>query len=764
MRLPPRVSLAFGLLLSAASAQTSFPGLVYATVQVAGAPQDLLLDLQVPAGPGPFPLVVWIHGGGWVGGSRLPLPGALTRLLPRGYAVASIDYRLSGTAIWPAQIQDCKAAIRFLRANAATWGLDPARIGVVGSSAGGHLVAALATMGGVGAVSVGTFTVDLEGTVGAHLGTSSRVQCAVDLFGPTTMLHAHDFPTFDHDAANSPESQLIGGALQQNPEKWTTVDPISFVTPDDAPILAMHGTDDTTVPFHQSHLLVDAVRANGGDISFYQVQDNGHGGPGFSTPEANAAIDAFLDRTLRDLPAVTVGITASDPTAGENGDQGTFVVARSGSTAAPLDVPLALVGTAVPSMDCDPIPQRITIPAGQSSIRVSFVPRDDGLIEGAELATLCVVAADTFRVDPAAASATVTLVDDEVASGVPVVTLVGLDPASTEAAGNPGAVRFVRSGATALPLTVAYEVAGSASSGVDCVALTGTVTIPAGSANALVIVAPIQDQAPEAGELVVIRLAAGSNYALGAVRSAHVVIADDDRAGVLPIVGVLGTEQNLGEPADGGAFTVTRTGATLQPLTVRLAVSGRATSGVDFTALPSTVVIPAGAAWVRVPVSVLDDPQVEGIENLVLSLVADPAYRIGRAALQELWIADDDAPPPPASGVDLAVSPLAVGVVGTATLTGGAPGGFGTVWIGLQPGYLPVAPFGVVLLEPSLAGPFASAILDGNGAAVMPLLMPATAALAGLPCWWQGFATTAASPFGGLSPLLARTLSGAGPY
>lgn len=102
----PRVLFSFSLSLAfaaaPAAAQSSHPALVYATVQVGGAPFDLLLDLQVPAGSGPFPVVAWIHGGGWSGGSRLPIPGGVTRLLQRGYAVASIDYRLTGQAIWPA--------------------------------------------------------------------------------------------------------------------------------------------------------------------------------------------------------------------------------------------------------------------------------------------------------------------------------------------------------------------------------------------------------------------------------------------------------------------------------------------------------------------------------------------------------------------------------------------------------------------------------------------------------------------------------------
>src|SRR5262249_35630047 len=162
-------------------AQT-YPGLAYATV----GGRDLLLDLYLPsAGPGPFPVVVWIHGGAWLTGSRFPAPNA-AQLTSLGFAVASVDYRLTSQAgqwgaepvIFPAQIHDVKGAVRWLRANAATYNLDPARFGCWGSSAGGHLAALLATSGDVPA---------LEGTVGGNAGFSSAVQACADFFGPTDL-------------------------------------------------------------------------------------------------------------------------------------------------------------------------------------------------------------------------------------------------------------------------------------------------------------------------------------------------------------------------------------------------------------------------------------------------------------------------------------------------------------------------------------------------------------------------------------------------
>lgn len=757
-------ALIAALAAPAAAQTTTYPALVYGTVQVGGAPFDLLLDLVVPNGTGPWPLVVWVHGGGWLGGSRLPIPNSVTRLLPLGYAVASIDYRLSGQAIWPAQIQDCKAAIRFLRANAGSYGLDPDRIAVMGSSAGGHLVAALGVMGDVGAVHAGSYTVDLEGTVGPHAGTSSRVQCVLDLFGPTDMLWANDFPTFDHDSPTAPEGQLIGGAIQQNPEKWATVDPISFVTPDDALLLILHGTDDTTVPFHNGERLFLRAQAIGHDVAFLPVQDTGHGGPGFSTPAVNAVTDAFFARALRDLPDVVVGVAASDPVAAEGGDPATFVVSRTGSTAQPLAVRLWLAGDVEPGSDCERLPLVATIPAGQASTSLVLTPLQDALVEGDESAVLHVVPTDRYRVAHAASSATATLHDDEVAAGLPIVSLQQLDAVATEAPGNPGAVRVVRTGSTALPLDVDYTIAGTATNGADHVALTGVATIPAGSLAQPIVVLPLQDTQRETGETVVLRLAAAPHYALGAARTAHVVIADDDRTSPLPTVAVIGTDRSASEPGDDGAFTVTRTGATTAPLAVQVAVGGTAMPGMDYAAIGASVTIPAGAAFRRVPVAVLDDFAVEGPEDVTLTILPSSAYVRSAIASQQLWIGDDEAPAPTPAAVGLAVGPLGVGRTGVATVTGGAPGGIAVLWIALAPGWLPLAPFGTVQIDPAQAGPFVAGGLDAAGAVTLPIAIPATPSLAGFQSWWQAVATTASAPFLVLSDATRRVLSGPPPF
>ena len=747
--------------LATAAQSTTYTALTYATVTVNGAPFDLKLELIVPTGPGPFPVAVWVHGGGWVGGSRLPVPATATRLVPRGYAVASIDYRLSGQAIWPAQIHDCKAAIRWLRGNAATYGLDGNRIAVMGSSAGGHLVAALGTMGGVGSLASGGYAVDLEGSVGAHLGMSSRVQAVVDQFGPTAMLQANDYPGFDHDAANSPESQLIGGAIQTLPHVWATVDPITFLSPDDAPLLAMHGTDDTVVPFPNSELLVQAARAQGLEATLFPVADTGHGGPGFLAPTATAAIDAFLDRTLRDLPDVVVSVVASDAAASENGDPAVFTLARTGSTAAPLTVRLWAAGDATAGVDGAPMPLLATIPAGQASVDVPFFPFDDDLVEGDETVVLQIAPRDHYRIAHAAAAATAVLADDDSAVGLPTVSMQQVDATATELPGNPGSVRFVRTGPTTNALTVAYDVVGTAEPGVDCNVLPGTATIPAGSVAVLVVATALQDTRREPGEALIVRLRPAAQYARGAVRSAHVVFTDDERASPLPVVGVVATDPGVGEAGDAGEITLTRTGTTTAPLVVQFAIGGTATAGVDFVPLGSSATIPAGQRWVRLPVAAIDDALVEGAESLTVRVLPNAAYVVATSDVRDLWLVDDEAPTPPPSDVVLAMGPLGLGRIGTATIAGVSSGGIASLWIGLAPGYLPLAPFGTVGLDVLQAGEYVAGAADAAGVATLPVVVPASPALAGIATWWQAIATVANAPFLRLSDAEARSLLGA---
>jgi len=249
---------------------------------------ELKLDLYIPPAAVHPPLVVWIHGGGWRGGSKENMPGAF--LLSRGYAVASISYRLSNVAQFPAQIEDCKAAIRWLRAHASQYGYEAARIGVWGASAGGHLAALLGTSGGVK---------DLE-TQHGYRDQSSRVQAVVDYYGPTDFTQMSKFPSkMNHDAPDSPEALLLGGPVQQNKDKAARANPITYVTPDDPPFLIVHGDQDPLVPLNQSELLAAALKKAGVPVQLAVIPGGGHGGPPFLDEERRQWITAFFDRHLK---------------------------------------------------------------------------------------------------------------------------------------------------------------------------------------------------------------------------------------------------------------------------------------------------------------------------------------------------------------------------------------------------------------------------------------------------------------------------------
>lgn len=255
---------------------------------VPGGHERQKLDLYLPKEPdanAKRPLIVWVHGGAWLGGNK-DRPPALP-FVDKGYAVASINYRLSQHATFPAQIEDCKAAIRWLRANADRHGYDPDRIGVWGSSAGGHLVALLGTTGDV-----------KEFDAGPNAGVSSRVQAGCDFFGPTDFTKMSSFPsTMKHDAADSPESKLIGGPIQENKDKVQRANPITYVTKDDPPFLIVHGDKDPLVPHSQSEILCAALKKAGVEATLYTVAGGGHGG--FKDPRVEILVAQFFERHLR---------------------------------------------------------------------------------------------------------------------------------------------------------------------------------------------------------------------------------------------------------------------------------------------------------------------------------------------------------------------------------------------------------------------------------------------------------------------------------
>ncbi|WP_231753293.1 alpha/beta hydrolase [Rosistilla carotiformis] len=258
-----------------------------------GGGRDLKMHLVLPkqSAEKPQPCYVWIHGGGWMGGSK---EGGVQQVVPivrDGFVGATIEYRLSGEAIFPAQIEDCKCAIRFLRAHAKEYNIDVDRIAVGGSSAGGHLAALLGTSAGV---------TELEGN-GGWADQRSDVQAVVDLYGPTDLIQFVQTPGYEsHARPSSPETRLLGGEVLKRLDAAKKADPISYVGPNDPPFLILHGTNDRTVPPNQSEAIYKALQAAGVDSQLQLLEGAGHGGPEFAQPEIRAMQRDFLLRTVGD--------------------------------------------------------------------------------------------------------------------------------------------------------------------------------------------------------------------------------------------------------------------------------------------------------------------------------------------------------------------------------------------------------------------------------------------------------------------------------
>jgi len=249
------------------------------------------LDLYLPDAPdtnASRPLIIWIHGGGWKAGDKRQCPAA--RLVTQGYAVASLDYRLSQDAVFPAQLEDCKAAVRWLRAHAAEYHLDPDRFAAWGSSAGGHLVALLGVTGKT-----------REFDIGDNLKVSSSVQCVVDYFGPADLLTMGSMSgpqsRIAHDDADSPEADLLGGPIQKNPKLALRASPTNYVQAGAPPFLIVHGDADQTVPMGQSELLDKKLRAAGDSSTLHIVKGGGHG-QGFG-PDVFRLTEDFLKNHLK---------------------------------------------------------------------------------------------------------------------------------------------------------------------------------------------------------------------------------------------------------------------------------------------------------------------------------------------------------------------------------------------------------------------------------------------------------------------------------
>jgi acetyl esterase/lipase len=257
--------------------------LIYAAVDG----KELRLDLYRPAGATSPPLLVWVHGGAWRSGSKSQFP---KQFVEHGYATASLDFRLSTEARFPAQVHDIKAAIRFLRAKRKEYGYRTDRIAIAGSSSGGHLAALVGVTNG---------QQELEGKVGNELSESSDVQAIIDYFGASnlTTILVQSTP-FGLNMRKPALELLLGGQPEDVKALAELASPVRHVDRSDPPLLLFHGDQDPQMPINQAHELDGAYKRAGLDTTFIVIHGAAHGGSQFYAPEYLEPALAFLRRTI----------------------------------------------------------------------------------------------------------------------------------------------------------------------------------------------------------------------------------------------------------------------------------------------------------------------------------------------------------------------------------------------------------------------------------------------------------------------------------
>jgi acetyl esterase/lipase len=280
-----RIIIAFVLLLTGSINARDFH-IVSDVPYCTGGGKPLLMDVFIPAHRirKPTPAVLWLHGGGWEQGNKDSSTGA-ELLAGQGFVAASISYRLSGDAPFPANIEDCKCAVRYLRANAAKYGIDPAHIGVAGASAGGQL----AMLAGTAAEDAG-----LEGN-GGWPGVSSRVQAVSSWSGAT------DFTVgemeFGHHTGRA-VVKLFGGTFEQKASEYRRASPITYVSADDPPLLIVQGQNDDVVPYGQAFRMRQSYEAMGLTVELISVQNAGHNFEQIGTAPVSPSVPEIERRTI----------------------------------------------------------------------------------------------------------------------------------------------------------------------------------------------------------------------------------------------------------------------------------------------------------------------------------------------------------------------------------------------------------------------------------------------------------------------------------
>jgi hypothetical protein len=328
-----------------------------------------------------------------------------------------------------------------------------------------------------------------------------------------------------------------------------------------------------------------------------------------------------------------VSVSTPTPSISENGtDLGRFVFSRDGSTQNPLTVFYSVGGTAVPGANYSTLLGVVVIPAGQSSVNVQLQPLDDRNV-GPDVTVIVTIAADAAY-NISGSPAQVTILNDN-------LTTVTIFPTGTGAAepSTPGQFTVKRDGDLSPDLVVYYNMSGTATSGLDYVPLSGSVTIPGGASSADIVLTPLNDNLLEGDESVILTLTNTAGYNVGTPGSATLFIKDKSR----PYITIVTTADTASEPGDQiGSFQISRGSVVNGNLTVYLAISGTAMNGIDYVPIDSTVVIPNGASSVSLDVIAFDDLILEPTEDVILTLLANTNYDLGSPLQARVVILDDD--------------------------------------------------------------------------------------------------------------------------
>lgn len=286
-------------LTSSFARQNKWADIPYATVSPAEKLDIYLPTIEIPGARGPYPVIISVHGGAFCGGDKVG-PDVLVAWagLKRGYAVVSVNYRLTGEAVFPAQINDIKAAIRFVRANAREYDLDPNKIAIFGSSAGGGLAALAGTSGDVR---------ELQDLTLGNPDQSDRVQAVVDWCGPINLLTIDEqfkqsgIAGRVQDVPDSFGSEYLGKQITQVPDLAKKANPETYISADDPPFFVQHGSEDNLVPVQQSTEFVAKLNSilGQGQVHLELLQGAGHGGTLFTSPDSVNKILDFLDKSLK---------------------------------------------------------------------------------------------------------------------------------------------------------------------------------------------------------------------------------------------------------------------------------------------------------------------------------------------------------------------------------------------------------------------------------------------------------------------------------